>query len=140
MNMSRLIGFSLFTLVLASMASLASMRQGYYRFPAIHGDKIVFTAEGDLWIVGANGGTATRLATSHGTESHAAISPYGSMAAFSGQYEGHTEIYVMPIDGGNPKRLTYEGYGATARSGNKLSETGDPGAPCSNAAATGVSA
>ncbi len=88
------------------------MRQGYYRYPAIHGDKIVFTAEGDLWTVGLNGGVATRLTTSEGTESYAAISPDGTTIAFSAQYEGPTEIYTMSIDGGVPKRMTFEGQAA----------------------------
>lgn len=100
------------SLILVSVASFASLRQGYYRFPAIHGDKILFTAEGDLWVVSTNGGAATRITTNQGTESHAAISPDGSEVAFSAQYEGPTEVYVMPSDGGVPIRLTYEGQGA----------------------------
>lgn len=100
------------SLFFLSSISFAGLRQGYYRFPTIHGDKIVFTAEGDLWSVGISGGTATRITTSHGTESHASISPDGSMLAFSAQYEGPTEVYVMPVDGGTPKRLTYEGQNA----------------------------
>jgi len=50
---------------------------GYYRFPAIHGETIVFTAEGDLWVVGAEGGMARRLTTHHGQETNAEISPDG---------------------------------------------------------------
>ncbi|HYA41869.1 MAG TPA: S41 family peptidase [Syntrophobacteraceae bacterium] len=101
------------SLMFLSASSFAGMRQGYYRFPAIHGDKIVFTSEGDLWVVGISGGTAARLTTSEGTESHAMVSPDGSTIAFSGQYEGPTEVYTMPFDGGVPKRITYEGQNAT---------------------------
>lgn len=82
--------------------------QGYYRFPAIHKNLIMFTAEGDLWRVSTRGGTAQRLTTHHGVESHAAISPDGTMVAFSAQYEGPTEVYVMSVQGGRPLRLTYE--------------------------------
>ncbi len=78
-------------------------------YPAVHGNKIVFTAEGDLWSVGINGGTATRLTSARGIESHAAISPDGKTIAFSAQYQGPTEVYTMPIDGGLPVRRTYEG-------------------------------
>ncbi len=95
--------------VLSSSYAFGTEREGYYRFPAIHGDKIVFTAEGDLWIVGASGGSAIRLTTNHGTESYAAISPDGKTIAFSAQYEGPTEVYTMSIDGGLPVRRTYEG-------------------------------
>ena len=82
---------------------------GYYRFPAIHGETIVFTAEGDLWVVGAEGGMAIRLTTHHGQETHAEISPDGSLIAFSAQYEGPTEVYTIPVDGGLPVRRTFEG-------------------------------
>ncbi|HEX8725927.1 MAG TPA: S41 family peptidase [Gemmatimonadaceae bacterium] len=86
---------------------------GYYRYPAISGNTVVFTAEGDLWKVAAAGGTAERLTTALGEETNAAISPDGKQVAFSAAYEGPTEVYVMPIDGGPPKRLTYEGSVAT---------------------------
>jgi tricorn protease len=83
--------------------------QGYYRFPALHNETIVFTAEGDLWRVPTGGGQAQRLTTHHGLEAHAAISPDGAWVAFSAEYEGPLEIYVMPLQGGRPRRLTYEG-------------------------------
>lgn len=87
----------------------AQAPHGYYRFPAIHGDTVVFTAEGDLWRVGIAGGTAQRLTTHAGQETNAAISPDGASVAFSAQYEGPTEVYVMPLAGGLPTRLTYDG-------------------------------
>ena len=83
--------------------------QGYYRFPALFNDTIVFTAEGDLWKVPLRGGQAQRLTTHHGLESSAAISPDGALVAFSAEYEGPLEVYVMPLQGGRPRRLTYEG-------------------------------
>ncbi|KPJ60697.1 MAG: protease [Latescibacteria bacterium DG_63] len=82
---------------------------GYYRYPAIHGETIVFTAEGDLWAVSTEGGTAQRLTTHHGRETCPAISPDGTLLAFSAQYEGPTEVYTMPLRGGLPTRKTYEG-------------------------------
>ena len=85
-----------------------SARLGYYRYPAIHGDTIVFTAEGDLWKVSAKGGTATRLTSNTGEESHAAISPDGRTVAFTAEYEGPLDVYTMPIDGGLPQRRTWD--------------------------------
>ena len=82
---------------------------GYYRYPAIHGDQIVFAAEGDLWSVSVAGGVAHRLTTHPAEESHPAISPDGKTLAFSASYEGPTEVYTMPIDGGVPVRRTFEG-------------------------------
>jgi len=82
---------------------------GYYRFPAIHGETLVFTAEGDLWTVGIAGGEARRLTSHPGQETRAALSPDGSQIAFSAEYEGPREVYVMPLAGGLPRRLSWEG-------------------------------
>ncbi len=87
----------------------ADSLSGYYRFPALSNDTIVFTAEGDLWRVGAAGGAAHRLTTHPGIEQLAAISPDGQSVAFSAQYEGQTEACVMPLAGGPVTRLTFEG-------------------------------
>jgi len=94
---------------------LAASTEGYYRFPSIHGDTVVFTAEGDLWRASAKGGEAQRLTTHAGMEYLAAISPDGKSVAFSAQYEGPIEVYVMPLTGGLPKRLTFEGESAFVR-------------------------
>src|SRR5690606_4789760 len=72
----------------------------------------VFTAEGDLWRVGLEGGVAQRLTTHPGEESFAAISPDGRTIAFIGHYEGPGEVYTMPIDGGVPVRRTWDGAAA----------------------------
>jgi len=85
---------------------------GYYRFPAIHNDTLVFTAEGDLWQVGIDGGTAQRLTTHPSEESRPALSPDGRTVAFSAAYEGPTEVYTLPLDGGVPSRQTYDGAAA----------------------------
>ena len=87
--------------------------QGYYRSPAMHGETIVFTAEGDLWTASTRGGEARRLTTHPAEELHAAISPDGSELAFSASYEGPTEVYTMPLAGGLPRRRTWEGAPAT---------------------------
>ncbi len=77
------------------------------RFPNVRGDKVVFTYAGDLYIVNINGGIARRLTSAPGYEMFAKISPNGKWIAFTGQYDGNTEVYVMPVQGGVPKRLTY---------------------------------
>ncbi len=101
-----------FVLIIAQSASAAG-RNGYYRFPAIHGDTIVFTSEGDLWTVDVKGGTARRLTSHAGQETYPAISPDGQTLAFSAQYEGPTEVYPMPLAGGLPERRTFAGQGET---------------------------
>ncbi|RPH56717.1 hypothetical protein EHM82_02805, partial [bacterium] len=100
---------ALVILLAVSLSARAEEALGYYRFPAIHGDTVVFGAEGDLWRVGRQGGVATRLTTHPGDEIHPAISPDGKTVAFSASYEGPTEVYAMPVDGGVPRRLTFEG-------------------------------
>jgi len=88
--------------------ALAAKPLGYYRQPAIHKDTVVFVAEGDLWRVSTDGGVASRLTTHGGDEQFPAISPDGKAVAFVGQYEGPSEIYVMPLSGGAPRRLTWD--------------------------------
>ena len=104
---------SLYTVVLAlvvflplSADNLPVSRPGYYRSPAIHGDTIIFTAEGDLWSVNTKGGAARRLTSNPGEEFRAAISPDGKTVAFTGEYEGTDDVYTMPVDGGLPQRRT----------------------------------
>ena len=77
------------------------------RFPAIHGNQIVFTYAGDLYTVPAAGGVARRLTSDVGFEMFARFSPDGKWIAFTGQYDGNTEVYLMPAQGGVPKRLTW---------------------------------
>src|ERR1700760_259928 len=91
------------------VASLAfGQQKGYYRTPALHGNTVVFTAEGDLWKYDTGTGQSTRLTTNTGVEQNPAISPDGKKVAFLGEYEGLSEVYVMDINGGVPQRLTYD--------------------------------
>jgi len=77
------------------------------RFPDIHGDKVVFTYGGDLWTAPVSGGTATRLTAHPGVELFAKFSPDGKWIAFTGQYDGDEQVYVIPSTGGVPRQLTY---------------------------------
>jgi tricorn protease len=75
--------------------------------PALSQAKVVFVYAGDLWIVGREGGDAVRLTTGVGLEYGPVFSPDGSMVAFTGQYDGNTDVYVVSAEGGVPRRLTY---------------------------------
>ena len=108
--MRRVFPFAL--LVAFVCACWAQSNRGYYRYPAIHGDQVVFTSEGDLWEVGIAGGPARRLTSHPGEESHAAFSPDGKTIAYSADYEGPTEVYTMPSSGGLPVRRTFDGLAA----------------------------
>ncbi len=77
------------------------------RFPTVHGNQIVFSYAGDLYTVCSSGGTSRKLTNDEGYEMFARLSPDGKWIAFTGQYDGNTEVYLMPSEGGIPKRLSY---------------------------------
>jgi len=78
------------------------------RFPAVYGNQVVFSYAGDLYTVPATGGMARKLTNDeNGYEMFARFSPDGKQIAFTGQYDGNTEVFVIPAEGGIPKRLTF---------------------------------
>jgi tricorn protease len=81
------------------------------RFPAIHGDTVVFAYAGNLWVTKTSGGMARRLTSDPGQESRPFISSDGKTVAFTGEYDGYPNIYTIPIEGGEPKRLTFDPEG-----------------------------
>ena len=98
----------LLALSLSSAAAAAQESETrLLRFPDIHGDRVVFCYGGDLWRAPAAGGTATRLTAHPGREVFPRFSPDGEWIAFTGQYDGDEQVYVMPADGGEPRRLTW---------------------------------
>ncbi|MGH7937280.1 MAG: protease, partial [Chthoniobacterales bacterium] len=105
--------FLLLSLSLAAIfaASFVSAQQlpdttRLLRFPTTNGDQIVFCYAGQVYTVGKDGGTARRLTSGPGYASFPHFSPDGKQLAFTSHYDGNTEVYVMPGDGGVPKRLT----------------------------------
>jgi tricorn protease len=94
-------------LVFLALTASAFGQTKLLRFPDIHDNRIVFTHGGDLWVVSAAGGTATRLTSHPGVEVFGKFSPDGKWIAFTGQYDGDEQVYVMPADGGEPKQLTF---------------------------------
>lgn len=78
------------------------------RYPNVHGNEIVFSYAGDLWTDDLGGGIARRLTAHPNSEIRAHYSPDGSMLAFTGSYDGNDDVYVMPAQGGEPKRLTFD--------------------------------
>lgn len=78
------------------------------RYPDVHGDRLVFTYAGDLWLAPLDDSEPARRLTSHpGLEQYAKFSPDGSRIAFTGQYRGDDQVYVIDVDGGAPQQLTY---------------------------------
>ncbi len=79
------------------------------RQPAVSASQIAFVYAGDIWIAEKTGGVAVRLSSPRGEESFPRFSPDGSLLAFTGDYDGNEDIYVMPVAGGLPKRITHHG-------------------------------
>jgi len=93
--------------VLLSGYSNASAEARVLRFPAIFGDQLVFTYAGDLYTVDSMGGIARKLTSHEGFEVFARFSPDGNHIAFTGEYDGNREVYIIPKKGGIPERLTF---------------------------------
>ena len=77
------------------------------RYPALHNNEIVFEAGGNLWRVKRTGGLAVRLTTDKGFDLMPRFSPDGNTIAFTGDYDGNKDVYTIPAEGGQVKRLTY---------------------------------
>jgi len=97
----------LLAVVAALAAGSAEAGPGYLRYPDIHGDRVVFSAEGDLWMVPSDGGSARRLTTHAGTEYFPRFSPNGRSIAFTGLYDGNYDVYLVSSEGGEPRRMTW---------------------------------
>ena len=89
------------------LTGTAAAQTKLLRFPDIKKVKVAFTYAGDLWLAPAAGGTAARLTAHPGLELFAKFSPDGRWIAFTGQYDGDEQVYVIPSTGGVPKQLTF---------------------------------
>ncbi|MBN2563149.1 MAG: PD40 domain-containing protein [Phycisphaerae bacterium] len=99
------------SVVVSAVASTAVAESHLMRYADVHGDRVVFTYEGDLWLAPTAGGDARRITSDGGSEVLAKFSPDGSLIAFTANYDGGTDVYVMDARGGSPKRLTYHPAG-----------------------------
>lgn len=101
-------------ILLACLASIIFARvatanaKSFLTKPDIHGNEVVFTAEGDLWLYNLKTDASARLTNDPGVENNAKFSPDGKWIAFNAMYSGKLDIYIMPAEGGIPKRLTYD--------------------------------
>ena len=75
--------------------------------PAISKNHIAFIYAGDLWVADIGGQNVRRLTSHEGVESQPVFSPDGKWIAFSAEYDGNTDVYIIPVEGGIPKRLTW---------------------------------
>jgi tricorn protease len=109
-HIDSLVCLSLFLLIMLARSSANTVGPNNYLLlqrPALSQTQIVFVYAGDLWSVPREGGEAKRLTTSLGSETNPVFSPAGSQIAFTGEYDGNVDVFVMPAAGGLPRRLTW---------------------------------
>ncbi len=109
----------LFVLAVQPMLNAADEAR-LLRFPATNGSEIVFTYAGDLYKVPLTGGEAKRMTSHIGYEMFPRFSPDGKTIAFTGQYDGNTEVYTIPSTGGEPLRITYTATNARDDIGDRM--------------------
>jgi tricorn protease len=106
--MKKRIGLAVLALfVIGTTLTAAAEKLLLLQQPTLSQTQIVFAFAGDLWTVGREGGAARQLTSGIGIEREPFFSPDGSLVAFTGQYEGNTDVYIVPAAGGVPRRLTY---------------------------------
>jgi tricorn protease len=88
-------------------ATEAAEKPHLFQTPALSRELIAFGYAGDLWTVLREGGRAVRLTTGVGLESAPVFSPDGATIAFTGEYDGNTDVFTIPAAGGVPHRVTY---------------------------------
>ncbi|MQP66596.1 peptidase S41 [Niveispirillum sp. SYP-B3756] len=123
----RMKGWLLAGCAMLGLASIAQAGQPrLLRYPDIHGNQVVFSYAGDLWIAATDGGAARQLTNGPGLELFPKFSPDGKWIAFTGQYGGDEQVFIIPASGGAPRQLTwYPARGPMApRSGSDNQVTG----------------
>ncbi|MEW5901919.1 MAG: protease, partial [Acidobacteriota bacterium] len=99
--------FILFSVLVFALSLYAPQEARVLRFPSIANDQIAFSYAGDLYLVASSGGVARKLTAHEGYEAFARFSPDGKSIAFTGEYDGNREVYLIPAEGGVPRRLTF---------------------------------
>lgn len=87
------------------LALIANM--GYYYYPDIQDETIVFSSQGSIWTVPYHGGTAKMITSTQSSRPRGKISPDGKYIAYSMSIDGNISIFIREIEGGFPRRLTY---------------------------------
>src|ERR1700757_756522 len=105
--MTRLFLFALVLVCFGTGAHAQTAGRTLMRYPTSSGNIIVFVAHDNLWSVPRTGGTATRLTSDTGRDVMPRFSPDGRWIAFTGEYQGNRDVYVIPAGGGTARRLTF---------------------------------
>ena len=133
MNRQRWMGVGMLALGLATSAQAASPAR-LLQSPVLSATHLAFVSGGDLWVAPRGGGKAVRLTTGNGIEQAPSFSPDGQTIAFTGEYDGNTDVFTLPVAGGVPTRLTFpppaeNAVGRTAHGPRLLFLSNRPSAP-----------
>ncbi len=99
----------LFVFILTCLSANAQLSAHLMQHPDVSESQIAFVHGDDIWIAPKAGGVANRLSSPEGAEGYPRFSPDGSMLAFTANYQGNSDVYVVSVNGGIPLRLTYHG-------------------------------
>src|SRR5579872_2375451 len=105
--MSRSLKLQLYCVAFAALCTADSSKPLLIRHPTVSRDKIAFCYAGDIWTVSREGGDAQRLTAGVGSKCDPYFSPDGKWIAFTADYYGNSDVFVIPAAGGEPKRLTW---------------------------------
>src|SRR5660397_155753 len=107
--MKRLFNFStlLYFSILLTSSQVFAQETRLLRSPSISHDKISFVYAGDIWVANNDGSNVERITAFDGVEANPHFSPNGQSIAFTGEYDGNMDVYVVSVNGGYPKRLTW---------------------------------
>lgn len=109
------LALTVLTVVSICFSTLGLSQEGYYRWPAATEDALIFSAEGDLWRLDQDASQARRLTTHAEVESETVVSPDGSLVAFRASFDGIPQVYVMSVNGGAPRQITFETVAVSVR-------------------------
>ena len=105
--LSRLVLSALSGSLIAAAPAAAQIDARMLRQPDVSATQIAFVYAGDIWLAPKQGGVAVRLSSPRGEESFPRFSPDGKTLAYSANYDGNTDVYTVPVQGGEPTRLTW---------------------------------
>ena len=106
MKFISVLSLALVTMLLGA-ANLKAQETLLLRNPSISAEHVAFVYGGDIWLADRDGSNPKRLTINPGVELNPVFSPDGSQVAFTGNYDGNTDVYTLSIQGGEPRRLTY---------------------------------
>lgn len=106
LNRYSIIGSAIVALLFTEPVLAQSTETLLLRTPTVSAHHVAFVYGGDIWISGKDGSNPKRLTVNPAVEQNPVFSPNGKLIAFTGNYDGNTDVYVIPIEGGTPKRIT----------------------------------